>query len=389
MYSYLESAVWILVALAVFNLVMILGLYALKLRNVYVLKAKERFKEKFKDYLIYIQANLESGERLRVPPHEVNRLEHRFLQEVIIDMIESFEGEPRERLLDLCEQMGWTRQHLRRLKGRFYRRKIDAAYHLGCMRVKEAVPQLLELLRRHKLDSSFFVVARAAAKCARNAKDMKDLAKIMISKGKSFPELAADIIEEAPIDHTELFKEFILSNHPALIRIGLTGMKDYANPKIAAAVYRYMESAKGDIQRKATEIYLRSTAFLPVHVANQLLEHPDAEMRLMTVQALSELKSSVYTNILQKSLQDADPRVVYAGALGLIHSGQEGMELFCKAAKAQRDQTGETHFQDIIETELLSLSERSHSLEQLARYNALRYTYEKVFGKSKKIYRIV
>lgn len=389
MYSYLHSALWILSALAVLNIVLISVLYAIKLRNVYILKAKETFQVKFKDYLVYIRANLESGERLRVPPQDISPLEHKFLQEIIIDMIESFAGDQREKLIDLCAQMGWTRQHMRRLRGRSYRRQIDAAYHLGCMRVNEAVPRMLKLLRKHKLDSSLFVLARAIAKCARDDQDLKNMVKIMIAKGKHFPDLLADIIEEAPVDQNELFTEFILSNHPSLIRIGLAGMKDYANPKIAAAVYRFMESASGDIQRKATEIYLRSAVFLPVNVANQLMDHPEPEVRLMAVQALSELKSTVYTKILQRSLQDADQRVVYAGALGLIHSGQEGMELFCKVAKERRDKTGKTDFQDIIEAELLSLAERAHALDHLARYNALKYTYEKVFGKTKKIYRIV
>src|SRR5690606_21681802 len=105
-------------------------------------------------------------------------------------------GKERQKLIELCCRMGFVDIYLQRLAGWPYGKKIDAAYQLGCMRVKEALPALMELLRRHPMDSSFFVIARAVAKCAQSEKDIRDLVHLMISKGKSFPGLIMDIIEE-------------------------------------------------------------------------------------------------------------------------------------------------------------------------------------------------
>jgi len=388
-YSHMTSAVYIVYGLIAVNLVFAVVLYGIKFRNVKQQKAHERFHKKFKDYLIYIQANIDSEERLRVPPGRMNRLEFNLLQERLNDMIESFAGEQREKLIDLCGQIGFPTYHLQRLRGRSYRRKIDAAYHLGCMRVKEAVPAMLELLRRHKADSSLFVIARAIAKCAQDPKDIKDMVHILLSKGRSIPDLIADMIEESSIDQTALFAQFIQSGQPELIRIGLVGLKAYTAPEMAAAVYRLMDSSNKEIERKSIEIYLNSTVFLPANVVNRLLGHADAEIRLLTVQALSEHRNSAYAGALRNGLKDPDPRVVHASANGLLRMGEKGMLLFCEAAKDSRDSGEGTVLQDMIEEELHSLSARTQNVNYLTQYNALLYAYERTFGKNKRIYRVV
>lgn len=389
MYAHINVAIYIMYGLVLLNLIFALGIYVLKIRNVRNRKIYEHFNRKCKEYLIYIQANLESDERLRVPPFRMKRIEKNALQERLNDMIESFAGEQRYKLIDLCEQLGFIQTHLRRLHGGSYRRKIDAAYHLGCMRVQEAVPALLELLRDHRLDSSLFVIARAIAKCSRDDKDVKEMVRILLAHNKSFPDLAVDMIEEAQIDQGALFAEFIHNDHPAFINIGLTGFKEYSNPGIAAAVYRLMDSGDENIQKKAIEIYLKSSIFLPRNVVNKLLEYPDAEIRLKTIQVLSEFKNTVYIDAMQKCLKDQDQRVINAGAASLIQLGQDGISVFCEAARDSRDKGRGTYLQDIIDEELRSLSTRLHSLDNLTLYNDLMYTYEKTFGKHKRIYRVV
>jgi hypothetical protein len=388
-YTHINLAIHALYVLGALNLIFVIAIYGIKLRNIRNHNIYEQFNRKGKDYLIYIQANLESDERLRVPPIRLKTMESNALQNRLNDMIESFTGDQRYKLIDLCEQLGFIRFHLGRLHGRSYRAKIDAAYHLGCMRVKEAVPALLELLRHHKYNSSLFVIARAIAKCSRDEKDVKEMVRILLTQGKSFPDLIVDMIEEAQIDQTALFAEFIHEDQPAVIQIGLNGLKEYTNPKIAAAVYRLMDSSNEDIQRKAIEIYLKSSIFLPRNVLNKLLGHPNAEIRLETVRALSEFKNTVYAGVMQLCLQDPDPRVIYASAKGLIHLGQDGMSSFCEAARDSRDMGQGTYMQEIIEEELRTLSTRLHALDNLTRYNALMYTYEKTFGKNKRMYRVV
>src|SRR5690606_37950061 len=112
---------------------------------------------------------------------------------------------------------------------------------------------------------------------------------------------------------------------PALIHIGLTGLKEYTNPGISAAVYRLIDSDNAEIQRKAIMIYLKSFVLLPKNVVNKLLQHSDAELRLVTIQTVSELHNPTYIDALEQCLHDQDQRVVYASATGLIQLGQGGV----------------------------------------------------------------
>ncbi|WP_309118214.1 hypothetical protein [Paenibacillus sp.] len=389
MYTNLNAAVFFLYGLIAVNMILAMILYGVKLRSIQRRKAEERFQRKFRDYLIYIQTNAAGVERLRPPPMKMNAVESSALQHRLNDMIEMLAGEPRDKLIELCERLGFVRAHLNRLRGRKYREKVDAAYHLGCMRAKEAVPALLELLRHHPLDSTLFVIARAVAKCAQEAKDVKEMLRVMTTKGKSFPDLLADIVEEARIDRTALFADLLQEPHPSLVRIAFAGLNGASNPTLAAAVYRCIDTEHADIREKAIELYLKSSAMLPKHVVAGLLEHPSANVRLLTAGALRDLLHPTYADAMRACLRDSDPRVVAAGAEGLLGLGLPGMERLCASAWEQRERGDGTALQDRIEEELASLSERLDMLDGLTRYNALLYAYEKTFGRNKRIYRVV
>jgi HEAT repeat protein len=282
----------------------------------------------------------------------------------------------------LCVALGFVSYHMNRLENGSYRTKLDAAYHLGCMRVKEAVPGLLDILRKHKLDSSLFVVARAIAKCARHERDVKEMVHILLQHRKGFYDLIVDMMEEAPINQTELFTQFIQDRNPDFIRIGLIGLKEYTDPKAASTVYRLLNSHHEEIQKKAAEVYLNGAHFLPKNVASKLLEHKDADIRLQTIRAITELKNSTYVPLLKKALQDRNLRVAHASAIGLTYMGQVGISALCEGA-------GES-LQSWIQQEIQLLSNQLHDVDNLARYNALKYTYEKSFtSTNKRIYRVV
>ncbi len=382
MYINLDIAKYFLVGLVAINIIFALVIYGLKMIHIRRSSIRNQFQLKFKDYLTYIQVNLDSEEPLRVPPAQMNQVEREALQERLNDMIESFTGEQRRKLIELCGALGFISHHMNRLDNGSYRTKLDAAYHLGCMRVKEAVPGLLDMLRKHKLDSSLFVIARAVAKCARHERDVKEMVHILLQHRKGFYDLLVDILEEAPINQTELFTQFIQERNPDFIRIGLIGLKEYTNPKAASAVYRLLNSHYQEIQKKAAEVYLKGALFLPKNVASKLLEHEDASIRYQTVEAITAFKNSTYVPLMKKSLQDRDPSVAHASAIGLTHMGEEGISALCEGA-------GE-RLQNWIQQEIQSLSAQLHDLDSLARYNALKYTYEKNFASTnKRIYRVV
>jgi HEAT repeat protein len=388
-YTNIQLALNALYVFAALNMVFIVVIYTIKLRNINRKKLHDRFQLQFKDYLIYVQANLEDAERLRVPPTTMNSVESEALQERLYDMIECFSGEQRQKLKDLCEDLGFVKRHTLRLNGQSYREKLDAAYHLGCMRVKEAVPALLELLNKHERNSSLFVIARAIAKCARNEQDIKEMIHTLLKHNKKFYDLIVDIIEEADVDQAALFTEFVNDKEPAYIQIGIIGLKDYTNPGAASAVYRLMDSANEDIQRRAVEVYLKSSHLLPKNLVSKLLSHKNADIRYLTTRTLSDIKNTAYVELMTNSLSDEDQRVAYSSAKGLMRLGQEGIVALCEAARDTRGTGRGEAFQRMIEEEIKQLSMQLHDLDKLTRYNQLMYTYEKIFSKNKRIYRVV
>lgn len=389
MYTDISIAIYAIYVLILMNIIFAIVIYGLKIRNMRYRKVYEQFNVKFKDYLTYIQTNIESDEPLRVPPVKMNQIESEALQDRLNDMIEAFTGEQRQKLIDLCEDLGFISYHMDRLKSSSYQKKIDAAYHLGCMRASSAVPALLEFLRSHRLNSSLFVIARAIAKSSSNKHEIKEMTQILLTHKKGFHDLIVDMIEESPLDHVELFNEWIHKGEPEFVHIGLTGLKEYNDPTVVSAVYRLMDSKNPAIQEKAIKVYLQSNQMLPKHVVGKLLEHTNADIRLLTIQAASELKNGVYADLLKKTLGDVDQRVIYASVKGLTHLGEEGMTALCEGAFAMREKAHGPYIQSLIEEEIKRLSAKLHDLDDLTRYNTLRYAYEKTFGNPKKIYRVV
>ncbi|MFM1652908.1 HEAT repeat domain-containing protein [Brevibacillus sp. B_LB10_24] len=383
-------AINLLYVLIACNAIFIVVVYAMKLKEVKTKRASDQFQIKFKDYLIYIQAHLHGEERLRLPNIPMSQAERGFLQDWLNDLIESFtDAKQRQKLTLLCEDLGLIEYHMQRLGGGSYREKVDAAYHLGCMRVEEAVPLLLKMLRQHKHDSSLFVIARAVAKCARDEHDVKQMVRSLLKHEKGFYDLLVDIIQESDIDQYALFAEFVQEEHPTLIMIGLTGLREYSSPGVASAAYRLIDHEREEIQVRAVELYLNSSHLFPKNVVDKLLRHANGEIRLLTIQALATLRNETYVNALKEALKDEDKRVVYASAIALIHLGQTGIAALCTGAVAYRGQAQGKWIQAIIEEEIKQLSTEPHDLDKLTRYNALLYAYEKTLGKKNRIYRVV
>ena len=109
MFTDIQLVLNALYAFVIFNIACIALIYGIKLRNVSRNKRYDQFNLQFKDYMTYIQANLESGERLRVPPVPLKGKEAEALQDRLYDMIECFAGDQRQKLKELCEDLGFVK----------------------------------------------------------------------------------------------------------------------------------------------------------------------------------------------------------------------------------------------------------------------------------------
>lgn len=389
MYSNLDIAITFLYILLLLNVLFAALVYGVKLRRLARARAQQRFEERARDYRSYILVHMEGEEPLLAPPFTMNRAEQEAMQAWLNDMIEGLSGIPRERCIELCRRMGRADHYLDRLRTGSYGARLDAAYHLGCMRVQEAVPPLLQLLRSHPRNSAFFVIARAIAKCARSKQDIHEMVQIALKHNKGFYELLVDMVKEADIDHGALFAEYIQREDKALIQIGLCGLKAASEPRAASAVYRLLDSSDSAISALAAAIYLRSVHFIPRHAVHKLLRHPLEEIRLLAAEGIADLKLVSYAEALRQGVGDDSRRVAYASASGLLRLGEQGIIQLCAAAVDASGTTRGDELNQWIQDELRSLSGLQHDLEQLSRYNSLAYHYGKAAGVKQPIYRVV
>lgn len=389
MYAHLEMATYVLYVLIGLNVAFAFMLYVLKLRHVWRARMHERFQQKLSDYFTYINANLECDEELRTPPLRMSKVEARVMQERLNNMIEAFAGTARVKLIDLCDRLGFIETHMRRLQGRIYQRKIDAAYHLGCMRAEEAVPAMLKLLRHHKWDSSLFVIARAIAKSARDVVHLKEMVWILLRHNIHVSHLIVDILEESRMDLSLLYTEWIEAEDPSLVLIGLTGQSSKPNPEIADKVYALLESDHAEIRNQAVDIYLQSSVMMPQTLLQELLHHSSADIRLSAYRRLCEWKNKVHLPTIMAGLDDADLRVVHVCATGLVRFGEEGISRLCEAARNHHDANRGVYLWQLMEEELQLLATRLHHVHELIIYNTLKYYMDKEAANDKQLIRAV
>lgn len=389
MYNNLDRAVQLLYIIIALNLAFMVILYAIKLRGINNRKLHDRFQAKFKDYLTYIQVNIHGADPLKAPPWTMNQVEKETMLARLSDMIECFSGEQRKKLIRLCEDLGFVQHYLARLNHGSNRVKLDAAYHLGCMRVKEAAPALLEMLKDHPLNSALFIVARALAKCARDGRDIRTMVELLLQHDKNFYELIVSIITDSEQETASLYTEYVNSPHPVYIRIGLIGLSDCIGPAAASAVYRLIDSEHEDIQIKAVEVYLKSPRLLPIHIAEKLLSHTNFDIRRLVIDALSGIKNPAYVELMKGGLMDSEHRVVHMCVKGLLRMGEDGMAVLCERAAATQGTERGQFLQQLIDEELRHLSMQLHHLDKLTQYNTLLYIYNKIIRKNKRIYRVV
>ncbi|WP_429843753.1 hypothetical protein [Brevibacillus sp. FIR094] len=151
----LATAIVFLYALCGLTVLGLLVLFALKLRNISVEKQTIRCLEKYRDYFVYLQAHGEEEERLQVPYGEVTQKEKQVIQKKLFELMERVTGIHRDKLIWLCEDMGLVELDMQRLNGWWKWTRVDAAYNLGIMRSKLAVPALLTLLKKTRMTSVF------------------------------------------------------------------------------------------------------------------------------------------------------------------------------------------------------------------------------------------
>ncbi|MBB6022738.1 HEAT repeat protein [Paenibacillus sp. JGP012] len=379
MFQSLALAYWFLMVCIALVIVGVIILFAMKMSHNGKQRKMALYEMKQRDYFTYLQTALTENSPLKLPPGKLAPLERRVIQDKLIEWIDQFKGEYRERLIELCREAGFVEHDLKELGRLRYGRQIDAAYRLGAMRCPEAVPGLMELLRDEKPGPMAIMIGRSIARCTTRHGELKDMLALLLTKGKSIHHLAADILLEANLDTSRVLLELLEDRNPDFVKVGLVAMWGQAVPEVMPALDRLVGAEHQDVRAEAVKLYLSASPALRDETILKLIQDPDPEVRAEVVQALGSKHAAGSIPLLRKALRDADWRVRYNSAESLSKLGEPGFEALCQAAVQGTGAEREIAMQQIESTMQQSGADHK-AVEQMIAHNKKRLLYERYFG---------
>jgi len=370
---------YICTALVVIGVIL---LFAMKISHNGKERKAQYYEQKQRDYFAYLQAALAEQRPLRLPPGKLAPLERRVIQNRLIEWIDQFKGEYRDKLIALCREAGMVEQDLKELGRLRYGRQIDAAYRLGGMRCPEAVPGLMELLRDEKPGPMAIMIARSIARCSARQGELKEMLELLLTKGKSIHHLAADILLETRLDPSKLLIELLESDKPDFVKVGLVAMWGQAVPEVMPALGKLVGAEHQDVRAEAVKLYLSASPTLSDETILRLMQDESPEVRAEVAQALGSKHAAGSIPLLRKALRDEDWGVRHNSAESLGKLGEPGFEALCQAAMQGTGAEREIARQH-IESIMQHPGPGDRGVEQMIAHNQKRLLYERYFGPMK------
>lgn len=354
-------------------------LFAMKMSHNGKRRKIEFYKLKQRDYFTYLQTALTEDSPLKLPPGKLAPLERQVIQSKLIEWIDQFKGEYRNKLIVLCREAGFVEHDLKELSRIRYGRQIDAAYRLGGMRCPEAVPGLMELLKDEKPGPMAIMIGRSIARCSIRQGELKDMLALLLTKGKSIHHLAADILLETSLEPSRILIELLEDRNPDFVKVGLVAMWGQAVPEVMPALDRLVGAEHQGVRAEAVKLYLSASPALQDETILKLMQDPDPEVRAEVVQALGSKHASGSIPLLRKALRDEDWGVRYNSAESLGKLGEPGFEALCQAAVEGTGAEREIAMQQIESTMQHSGTDHK-AVDQMIAHNKKRLLYDRYFG---------
>lgn len=273
--------------------------------------------------------------------------------DMVVHLIESIDGEDRERLTRLFEEMGIVSHYLTRLGDRNRWLRIYAVHFLGMVRARAAVPALVSLL-----EDRDDVVAFAAAQSLSQIRDREHLGQIVdvLTRRENWSEGAvAEILLEFGPDVAggllPLLRQPDLLEKSRFVVVDLLGYLRHL-PALPTLVCLLDETAAPELKARILRALGRMASPEATAIIERYANYPgDPVVRLEAVRALGLIGQEESLEHLREALQDGDWNVRHESAWGLIHLGQPGIAELRERASAD-GQAGAISRQVLAEYEI-------------------------------------
>ncbi|MCZ8513820.1 HEAT repeat domain-containing protein [Paenibacillus filicis] len=383
----LDQAASVLIVLGIAIVGGFAALFLLRARHGAIAERMKLNLEKHQDYFNYLSASIGSSEALLPPPGKLSLPELRAIQSKLLEWIETIGGEHREKLTALCRDLGLVELERQRLRSPWPGIRMEAVYHLGVMRAPECTDELLKLLEgREGMESTAFVIGRAAAKCASSLEELRTLLLLLTERHPQAHQLIADMLASSALDPAPLYTELLnREDDEALLTVALIGLSGRNKRAAFHTLDRLVLSEHREVRIKAAKILLQYTRLLPLERIGELIRHPDWEIRAAAVKAVGEQQLEFYLDALVGGLEDEQWWVRFYSAKSLSRLGPAGFEALCAAAAAaEQEESREAAWEAVHEELDRAAADSSKEVQLIPYYNRLAYIYRRKLGETRR-----
>ncbi|MDF2724695.1 MAG: hypothetical protein K0Q59_4370 [Paenibacillus sp.] len=312
--SHLIVLAYILIALIVLVFV---GLFGLRAWSIWFERQCRRYSLKHQDYFDYVKSHLHEDAPLGKPSGKLTRIELKVIQNKLFEWMEKIAGAERDKLTQLCRDLGLVKLNLRRLCSENHWTRLDAANNLGVMQAKEAIPALLQLLDEESYGSPAFVIARAISRSAQSEEELDCMIRSIARHRKQSHRLVAEVLALSPVDCTSMLVRYLSEKDDELVKIALTGLQNRAIPGARELFPPLVRADDPGLRLLAVQAFVGQAEQVTEERMKELLRHGDAEIRLAVVDALGRIEQPYTIELLKMGMADLDWLVRFNSARSL------------------------------------------------------------------------
>ncbi|KGX91173.1 hypothetical protein N781_05220 [Pontibacillus halophilus JSM 076056 = DSM 19796] len=381
----LTMAFYVVYGLSAIMLVFMATILVIKARKTNEEKQRKQVLTTYEDYLQYLLRNLDDPGAFQLPTNPTTKREKQVLQKELIQWMDRIKGNHLQKLVRLSEEMGLVDLDLKRLRSRRHYVRLDAAYNLGVMRCGRAVKPMLTVLEKNQRDSTMFILGRSIAQAATHANEVEEMIHHLGKRGHNNYQLLVDITKESNLDLGELYTRLIQEEQPNLIKVGLLGLREHAEPHMSRRVRAYLEAEDKEIRIHAVKLMIASGSWTKGDLF-QFMKSDDWEVRLYIAKWIGDAKLVELKEVLEVGVKDPLWSVAKASAKSLLSLDQVGVKrLYQLAMDWKGTHEGEVALECIQEDLKETASNAENGFTTLQAYHQKLNLFEQFFGRDEEV----
>ncbi|WP_047151325.1 HEAT repeat domain-containing protein [Aneurinibacillus tyrosinisolvens] len=377
----LENLIYSTYILFTLIVIVLVVLFSLRSRAIWQERQTRYYLQKYQSYFDYVKVHLHDRAPLQKPNGPLTKRELGVIQKKLFDWMGKIVGAERDKLTNLCRELGLVELNMQRLRSEIHGTRLDAVHNLGVIQAKEAVPALLQLLEEEKYGPPAFVIARAIAKCVQNEEELDKMVRILVKHRKQSHShlLVVDVLAQSRIDCTSMLYRYLTERDEKFVRIAMTALHNQFIPGVHDLLWSFVWSNDPELRILAVQAIVRQGTKMKREQMRELMQHEDATVRAEAADAFGHLGMVSVISLLKEGMKDFDWRVRYNSAKSLIRLGDAGFRALCEVAVYEEETLQASLAADMIEEELSKGSFYSKDLEQTIRHNNRLRIYRQFF----------